>query len=285
MQDPKDKSNPTSDISNKKAPSKSINHRSKTHNAKNSAVNISIPLKIKEEIVPNITAKDMHDGAAVLNASNADDQDRTGDDSGAIKAITIIGQIEGHYMLSEAQKTTKYEHIIPELAECEEDKRIGGLLILINTMGGDVEAGLAISEMIRGMSKPSVSLVLGGGHSIGTALAVSADISYIVPTATMTLHPVRLNGLVIGAEQSFVYFKKMQERIIDFIIKNSNIDENVLCTLIMSTDEIATDMGTIIDGKEAVALGLIDKIGGISDALSSLKQLIDGKIQKKIRKT
>lgn len=215
------------------------------------------------------------DGAAVLDGKVC---------GKAIKAITIIGQIEGHYMLSDAQKTTKYEHIIPELAECEESPDIGGLLILINTMGGDVEAGLAISEMISGMSKPSVSLILGGGHSIGAPLAVSADFSFIVPTATITLHPVRLNGLVIGSEQSFVYFRKMQERIIRFIVRNSDIDENVLRTLIMNTDEIATDMGTIIDGKEAVSLGLINQIGGISDALSTLKKLISREIPKKQRK-
>lgn len=187
-------------------------------------------------------------------------------------------------MLSDAQKTTKYEHVIPELAECEENDEIGGILVLINTMGGDVEAGLAISEMISGMSKPSVSLVLGGGHSIGAALSVAADISYIVPTAAMTLHPVRLNGLVIGSEQSFAYFKRMQERIIDFMVKNSNVEETVLRKLIMSTDEIATDMGTIIDGNKAVSIGLVDKIGGISDALSALKKLISGETPKKIRK-
>ncbi len=232
--------------------------------------------KAKDDGTNEDTSSYEKDGAAVLDGKVC---------GKAIKAITIIGQIEGHYMLSDAQKTTKYEHIIPELAECEESPDIGGLLILINTMGGDVEAGLAISEMISGMSKPSVSLILGGGHSIGAPLAVSADFSFIVPTATITLHPVRLNGLVIGSEQSFVYFRKMQERIIRFIVRNSDIDENVLRTLIMNTDEIATDMGTIIDGKEAVSLGLINQIGGISDALSTLKKLISKEIPKKHRKT
>lgn len=232
--------------------------------------------KAKEDGTNGDISNSEKDGSAVLDGKVC---------GKAIKAITIIGQIEGHYMLSDAQKTTKYEHIIPELAECEESPDIGGLLILINTMGGDVEAGLAISEMISGMSKPSVSLILGGGHSIGAPLAVSADFSFIVPTATITLHPVRLNGLVIGSEQSFVYFRKMQERIIRFIVRNSDIDENVLRTLIMNTDEIATDMGTIIDGKEAVSLGLINQIGGISDALSTLKKLISKEIPKKQRKT
>lgn len=232
--------------------------------------------KAKEDDTNGDISNSEKDGSAVLDGKVC---------GKAIKAITIIGQIEGHYMLSDAQKTTKYEHIIPELAECEESPDIGGLLILINTMGGDVEAGLAISEMISGMSKPSVSLILGGGHSIGAPLAVSADFSFIVPTATITLHPVRLNGLVIGSEQSFVYFRKMQERIIRFIVRNSDIDENVLRTLIMNTDEIATDMGTIIDGKEAVSLGLINQIGGISDALSTLKKLISKEIPKKQRKT
>lgn len=217
-----------------------------------------------------------NDGAVTCNESSNENGEKTGTKNGtAIRAITIIGQIEGHYMLSEAQKSTKYEHVIPALIECEERSEVGGILVVINTMGGDVEAGLAISELIRGMSKPSVSLILGGGHSIGAPLAVAADVSFIVPTATVTLHPVRLNGLVLGVEQSFNYFSRMQDRIINFMVENSNATEEKLRELIMKPDEIATDMGSIIDGKEAVRIGLIDRIGGISDALSALKEMID----------
>ncbi len=217
-----------------------------------------------------------NDGAVTCNESSNENGSEANTKSGtAIRAITIIGQIEGHYMLSEAQKSTKYEHVIPALIECEESSEVGGILVVINTMGGDVEAGLAISELIRGMSKPSVSLILGGGHSIGAPLAVAADVSFIVPTATVTLHPVRLNGLVIGVEQSFNYFSRMQDRIINFMVENSNATEEKLRELIMKPDEIATDMGSIIDGKEAVRIGLIDRIGGISDALSALKEMID----------
>ena len=216
------------------------------------------------------------DGAVTCNKGSNENGSEASTKSGtAIRAITIIGQIEGHYMLSEAQKSTKYEHVIPALIECEESSEVGGILVVINTMGGDVEAGLAISELIRGMSKPSVSLILGGGHSIGAPLAVAADVSFIVPTATVTLHPVRLNGLVLGVEQSFNYFSKMQDRIINFMVENSKAKEEKLRELIMKPDEIATDMGSIIDGKEAVRIGLIDRIGGISDALSTLKEMID----------
>jgi len=190
-----------------------------------------------------------------------------------LSAITICGQIEGHYLLPSNNKTTKYEHIIPHLVAIEESPEINGLLIILNTVGGDVEAGLAIAEMIASMKKPTVSLVLGGGHSIGVPLAVSAKKSFIVPSATMTVHPVRMNGLVIGVEQSFSYFTKMQERINKFIITHSDITEKKLSEFMFSTGELAADVGSIIDGETAVEFGLINKIGGLSDALGELKSI------------
>lgn len=190
-----------------------------------------------------------------------------------IHCMTIIGQIEGHYILGGGQKSTKYEHLIPMLVAVEEDEKIDGLLIVLNTVGGDVEAGLALAEMIASMKKPTVSLVLGGGHSIGVPLAVSADVSYIVPSATMTLHPVRMNGLVIGVPQTFSYFTRMQERIFTFISSHSKATEDTIRMLTMNTAMIATDVGTIIDGNEAVSYGIIDHIGGLSDALKTLRSL------------
>ncbi len=194
-----------------------------------------------------------------------------------IHFLTIIGQVEGHYLLPDGQKVTKYEHMLPALAEIEERQDIDGLLLLINTVGGDVEAGLAISEMISGMSKPTVSLVLGGGHSIGIPLAVAAKKSFIVPSATMTLHPVRINGLVIGVPQSFDNLSKMQDRIISFICRNSRVSENALRDLLMKTDEIATDVGTLLDGSDAVEIGLIDSLGTLYDAICALKDMIEKK--------
>ncbi len=191
-----------------------------------------------------------------------------------VQCLTIIGQIEGHYILGDNAKTTKYEHIIPLLCQIEESKEIGGLLILLNTVGGDVEAGLAIAEMISGMKKPTVSIVLGGGHSIGVPLAVAAKRSFIVPSATMTIHPVRTNGLVVGVPQSFENLKKMQDRITDFVCRNSNIEKKEFTKLMMQTEEIATDVGTIIDGEEAVSIGLIDEVGGLAAALSALHEMI-----------
>jgi len=191
----------------------------------------------------------------------------------AINSLTIIGQIEGHYLLPSNNKTTKYEHIIPHLVAIEESPEINGLLIILNTVGGDVEAGLAIAELIASMKKPTVSLVLGGGHSIGVPLAVSARKSFIVPSATMTVHPVRMNGLVVGVEQSFSYFTKMQERINKFIVTHSDITEKKLRELMFNTGEIATDVGSIIDGETAMKFGLINRIGGLSDALAELKSL------------
>lgn len=190
---------------------------------------------------------------------------------GNIHCITIIGQIEGHTVLGSDTKTTKYEHICPTLAAVEENDDIDGLLIMLNTVGGDIEAGLAIAELIASMTKPTVSIVLGGGHSIGVPLAVSADMSFIVPSATMTIHPVRTNGTILGVPQSFDYLTKMQDRIIKFIVDHSSVKEDYFRMLINRTDMLVNDVGTILEGKEAVECGLIDKIGGISDALEFLK--------------
>ncbi len=188
-----------------------------------------------------------------------------------VECITVSGQVEGHYSLGAGQKATRYEELIPRLVECEQSDDVCGVLFLLNTVGGDVEAGLAIAELIASMSKPTVSLVLGGGHSIGVPLAVAADRSFIVPSATMTIHPVRYNGLVLGVEQSFTYFKQMQDRINGFIVSHSKIDDTTLKKLMFDTDELASDMGTIIDGEKAVSYGLIDEIGGIKEALLWLK--------------
>ena len=190
-----------------------------------------------------------------------------------IDCITVIGQVEGHYSLPAGQKATKYEHLIPRIIACEENEKINGLLLILNTVGGDVEAGLAISELIATMKKPTVSLVLGGGHSIGIPLAVSAKKSFIVPSATMTLHPVRMNGLVIGVEQSFEYFRRMQQRVNDFIYTHSKIDEGELEKMMFDTSDIVADIGTIISGTQAVECGLIDELGGISAALKALRKL------------
>lgn len=186
-----------------------------------------------------------------------------------IHCLSIIGQIEGHYLLGDGQKATKYEHIIPQLVAIEQSDEIDGMLMVLNTMGGDVEAGLAIAEMVASMSKPTVSLVLGGGHSIGVPLAVSADRSFIVPSATMTIHPVRMSGTVVGVPQTYYYFERMQDRIIRFVTDHSKIEENVFRNMLMRTDQIATDVGSLIDGKEAVSCGLIDCVGGLSEALGA----------------
>ena len=193
---------------------------------------------------------------------------------GRIYTLTIIGQVEGHQVLPETCKTTKYEHILPLLASIEESKEIDGLLLLLNTVGGDIEAGLAIAERIAGMKKPTVSLVLGGGHSIGIPLAVCTKKSFITPTASMTVHPVRMTGLVVGAPQTFRYFQRIQEQIMEFVAKNSQISKSEFEHFMMETGELATDVGTILYGKEAVAAGLIDQLGGLSDALDALHQMI-----------
>ncbi|HHV38588.1 MAG TPA: Clp protease [Tepidimicrobium sp.] len=197
-----------------------------------------------------------------------------------IQFLTIIGEIEGHTLSSSNQKTTKYEHIIPMLIACMQDSKIEGILIILNTVGGDVETGLALAEMINSTNKPKVSLVLGGGHSIGVPLATASDYSFIVPTAAMTIHPVRTTGLVIGVPQTFRYFEKMQERIINFILRTSSIDKASLKKLMYSTDELANDIGTILIGKEAVDYGLIDEVGGFSQALNKLESLIAEKNSK-----
>ena len=200
--------------------------------------------------------------------------DITKSSKGNIYTLTIIGQIEGHQVLPETAKTTKYEHILPLLAGIEESDEIDGLLLLLNTVGGDIEAGLAIAEMIAGMSKPTVSLVLGGGHSIGIPLAVCTKKSFITPTASMTVHPVRMTGLVVGAPQTFRYFQRIQEQIADFVTENSGITKEQFERYMMATGEMATDVGTILYGKEAVASGLIDRLGGLNDALSALHKMI-----------
>lgn len=191
-----------------------------------------------------------------------------------IHCLSIVGQIEGHYMLPDGQKATKYEHLIPLLVSLEQDPEIDGLLILLNTMGGDVEAGLAIAEVIASMTKPTASVVLGGGHSIGVPLAVAAKRSFIVPSATMTIHPVRINGLVVGAPQTYAYFSQMQKRIIHFICSHSRAKEDEIHALMMRPDMIATDVGSVIEGKEAVEYGLIDAVGGIDTALADLRKQI-----------
>ena len=201
--------------------------------------------------------------------------DITKSDKGNIYTLTIIGQVEGHQVLPETAKTTKYEHVLPLLAGIEESDDIDGLLLLLNTVGGDIEAGLAIAEMIAGMKKPTVSLVLGGGHSIGIPLAVCTKKSFITPTASMTVHPVRMTGLVVGAPQTFRYFQRIQEQIADFVTENSGISKQQFESYMMATGEMATDVGTILYGKEAVASGLIDKLGGLSDALSALHKMIN----------
>ena len=201
--------------------------------------------------------------------------DLTASGRGNIYTLSIIGQIEGHQVLPETVKTTKYEHVLPLLAGIEESEDIDGLLLLLNTVGGDIEAGLAIAEMIAGMKKPTVSLVLGGGHSIGIPLAVCTKKSFITPTASMTVHPVRMTGLVVGAPQTYRYFQRIQEQIADFVTANSKISREDFEQYMMATGEMATDVGTILYGKEAVASGLIDKLGGLSDALATLHRMID----------
>ena len=204
----------------------------------------------------------------------------TKDGKHKIFCLTIIGEIEGHSLLPQGSKTTKYEHVLPLLVSIEEDNDIDGLLIILNTVGGDVEAGLAIAELISGMKKPTVSFVLGGGHSIGVPLAVSAKRSFIAPSATMMVHPVRMNGLVIGVPQLMHHFEKMQERITKFVVKNSMITANRFKELMMNTGELITDVGTVLDGKAAVREGLIDEMGNLSQVLKCLYALIDDEKKK-----
>ena len=196
-------------------------------------------------------------------------------EKGTIHTLTIAGQIEGHQILPPNIKSTKYEHVMPLLAMVEESEDIDGLLILLNTMGGDIEAGLGIAELVAGMKKPTVSLVLGGGHSIGVPLAVSAQVSFIAPSAAMTIHPVRTSGLVIGVEQTFRYLQRIQDRIIRFVESNSSVKRETFTKMMLQTEELAADMGSVIYGEEAVEIGLIDHIGGLSDALGCLHELIE----------
>ncbi len=194
-----------------------------------------------------------------------------------IHCMTIVGQIEGHYVLPSETKATKYEHMIPQLVAVDESREVDGLLLLLNTVGGDIEAGLALAELIAGMKKPTVSLVLGGGHSIGVPLAVAARRSFIVPSATMTIHPVRINGLVLGVPQAFTHFQRMQERIIDFVCTHSRMTPDRFAELCMNTGELATDVGSVLDGEEAVREGLIDRLGSLRDALDALTAMIEEK--------
>lgn len=193
---------------------------------------------------------------------------------GTIYTLTIVGQVEGHQVLPETAKTTKYEHVMPLLANLEQSEEVDGILLLLNTVGGDIEAGLAIAEMIAGMKKPTVSLVLGGGHSIGVPLAVAPKVSMIVPSASMTIHPVRMNGTVIAAPQTFNYFERIQERIVTFVAKNSKISRKKFLNLMLKTGEMAADVGSVLYGEEAVKMGLIDRIGGLHDALACLGEQI-----------
>ena len=192
-----------------------------------------------------------------------------------IHCLTIIGQIEGHYILPSQNKTTKYEHVIPQIVAVEEDPQIDGLLMLLNTVGGDVEAGLALAELVAGMKKPTVSLVLGGGHSIGVPLAVAAKHSFIAESASMTIHPVRMNGLVLGIPQTLEYFQRMQDRITNFVTQNSNITKERFTSLSRNTQELVMDVGTVLDGPDAVEEGLIDSLGSLSDAIDCLEKMID----------
>jgi len=199
-----------------------------------------------------------------------------------IHTISIIGQIEGHLTLPPQNKTTKYEHVIPQLVAIEQNPNIHGLLVILNTVGGDVEAGLAIAELIDTLSKPTVSLVLGGGHSIGVPIAVSADYSFITETATMTIHPIRLSGLVIGVPQTYEYLDKMQDRVIKFVTKHSRVSEEKFRRLMFCTNQLARDIGTVMVGKDAVRDGLIDEVGGLSQAVKKLQELINERNQNEV---
>lgn len=202
-----------------------------------------------------------------------------------VQCLTIIGQIEGHYIAPSQNKTTKYEHVIPQIVAVEEDPSIDGLLMILNTVGGDVEAGLALAELVAGMSKPTVSLVLGGGHSIGVPLAVAAKKSFIAPSASMTIHPVRMNGLLLGVPQTLEYFQRMQDRITNFVTANSAISHDRFMQLAMNTQELVMDVGTVLDGDEAVAEGLIDALGSLHDAMECLDKMIETEKKKSAAKS
>jgi len=236
--------------------------------------------KTKEDTLPD--DEQHRETAAKLDTIERTSSVAVQGDGESIYCLSIIGQIEGHYILPDGQKATKYEQIIPLLVSVDENPDFDGLLVILNTMGGDVEAGLALAELIASMRKPTVTMVLGGGHSIGVPLAVSAKRSFIVPSATMTLHPVRISGTVIGSPQTYRYFHDMQERILTFVSAHSSADKETLQAMMMKPDEIANDVGTILDGQEAVRIGLIDEVGGLDAALDCLKILIrESKIHKK----
>lgn len=213
-------------------------------------------------------AKEKREEIVEFGSENAVNKDES------IQILPIIGQIEGHQVLPAQTKSTKYEHVIPQIISMERNEKVKGILIILNTVGGDVEAGLAISEMINSLSKPTVSIVIGGGHSIGVPLATSSSYSFITPSATMIVHPIRMNGFVIGVAQTFNYFQKMQERIDNFIVRTSKINKEDLKEMMLRSDELLNDMGTILIGEQAVDCGLIDEVGGIKDALDKLKELI-----------
>ncbi len=239
---------------------------------------ITLPPEVND--APNDDSSDSDNSRETMSIDQFDQIEQSGSvtsDKGGhvIHCLTVIGQIEGHYILPSQNKTTKYEHVIPQLVAIEEDPRIEGLLIILNTVGGDVEAGLAIAELIAGMKTPTVSLVLGGGHSIGVPLAVSTRRSFIAPSATMTIHPVRMSGLVLGVPQTLSYFDKMQERITNFVTANSHIREDDFTRLMMNTGELVTDVGTVLDGEAAVEIGLIDELGSLSQALDALYGMIE----------
>ena len=229
---------------------------------------------LKQESQTQPSARDDRESSAAQNVVDFGSA-MTKTPHGTVYTMAIIGQIEGHTAAPAGTKTTQYEHILPLLAKLEESREVDGVLFLLNTVGGDVEAGLAIAELIAGMKKPTVSLVLGGGHSIGIPLAVSAKKSLIVPTASMTVHPVRMTGLVVGAPQTYQYFNQIQEQIVNFVTKNSHISREDFLRYMMATDEIATDVGTVLYGEEAVSSGLMDAIGSLSDALSLLHRQIE----------
>lgn len=243
-------------------------------------------INIRGDMMINEEKKDGRENSEQVNVDNINKelsnlkefgQSKLPESKSSIHCLTIIGQIEGHVMLPPQTKSTKYEHVIPQLVAIEESKEIEGLLVILNTVGGDVEAGLAIAEMISSLEKPTVSLVIGGGHSIGVPLATSSDYSFISPTATMTVHPIRMNGLVIGVPQTFEYFRKMQDRILSFVERTSKISKEKLLSLMQETDELLNDMGTILIGKQAVELGIIDEVGGISNAIGKLREMIEQK--------
>ena len=236
-------------------------------------------MPIEDKVTFGKVAEDAKEESKITEEENSDSTDdlkeSNNNPKGNIHCLSIIGQIEGHLVLPPQNKTTKYEHVIPQLVAIEENPEIEGLLVILNTVGGDVEAGLAISEMLTSMKKPVVSLVLGGGHSIGVPLAVSAHYSFIAPSATMTIHPIRMSGLIIGVPQAFEYFDKMQQRVVQFVSNNSKISATEFKDLMFKTGELANDVGTVLFGEEAVKSGIIDECGGLSNALNKLYEYIE----------